>query len=105
MIFFDNDVFKLSEKLNVTTINYGLTDISILDNFYCDLDAVNCEIEKLPITLVGGLYKPDNGKKYIDGRKIYIQNMRGTELPYLVNDQLKKVVSKISKNSLTEPTT
>jgi len=101
MIFFDNDVFKLSKNLNVTTINYGLTDISILDNFYDDLDAVNCEIEKLPITLVGGLYKPDNGKKYIDGRKTYIQNMRGTELPYLVNDQLKKVVSEITKVDLS----
>lgn len=69
-------VFKLSPDLNWKTIHTGFANVTIIENFYEDIAAVNREISKLPIT------KTSTDSRYFDGRKSWIMNMAGTSLPY-----------------------
>lgn len=90
---FDNNVFELSDSLEVKTKNIGIANITIIDNFYKNIEEVLNEIKKLPMTLI--YHESDNNKNYFDARKCYCPNMIGTEIPYQYNKQLKKLVSQI----------
>lgn len=90
---FDNNVFQLSDSLEIETKDIGIANITIIDNFYKNIEEVFNEIEKLPMTLIYD--ESDNNKNYFDARKSYCSNMNGTEIPYQYNNQLKKLVSQI----------
>lgn len=90
---FDNTVFQLSNSLEIKTKDMGIANITIIDNFYSNIEKVLIEIEKLPMTLV--YYESDNNKKYFDARKCYCSNMIGTEIPYENGKQLKQLVGDI----------
>lgn len=74
---FHPEVFKLSPDLNWKTIHTGLANVTIIENFYEDIAAVNREVSKLPIT------KTSTDSRYFDGRKSWAMNMAGTCLPYV----------------------
>lgn len=90
---FNNKIFKLSDNLNYETIDTKLEKITIIENFYEDIDLVLSELNKLPITLTYEYL--ENNITFFDGRKCYMENMKGTEIPY--TEHLIKLVSKIIK--------
>ena len=90
---FDNNVFVINNSLQVELVETDRASITIIDNFYEDIVSVNRELSKLPITKVFNQY-PDNGVTYFDGRKVYCNNMQGTQIPYT---QDKSLTSKVGE--------
>ena len=88
---FNNKVFCLNLDLTCHHVDTETTRLTIIDDFYVDLDLVLHEVEKLPITKV--LFDGANNVDFLDGRKVYAQNMMGTQLPFVT--QLQGLISKI----------
>lgn len=88
---FNNKIFKLNNNLSYQTIDTKLAKITIIENFYEDINFVLNELEKLPITLCLG--HSENNVTFFDGRKCYMENIKGTEIPYILD--LTKLVSNI----------
>lgn len=91
---FDNTVFKFNADMVVETIDTSITKVTVIDDFYEDIDSVLKQIEKLPIAKVWGKY-PLNNKIFFDGRKVYANNMDGSQLPYTEDGLLNQKVSEI----------
>jgi hypothetical protein len=90
---FDNTVFEINEDPIVNTIDTEIAKITTIDNFYKDIDGVMAQLPKMPISLIWE--QPDNNKTFIDARKVYRSNMRGTILPYAFDGSLNKLLSTI----------
>jgi hypothetical protein len=90
---FDNNVFVINNSPQVEPVETDRASITIIDNFYEDIVSVNRELSKIPITKVFHQYS-DNGVTYFDGRKVYCNNMQGTEIPYT---QDKSLTSKVGE--------
>jgi hypothetical protein len=90
---FENELFELSGNPIITTIDTKIAKITTIDNFYKDIDGVIAQLPKMPISLIWE--QPDNNKTFIDARKVYKSNMRGTTLPYSIDGSLCKLVSSI----------
>lgn len=90
---FENQLFELSGNPIIKTIDTKIAKITTIDNFYKDVDSVIRQIPKMPISLIWD--QPDNNKTFIDARKVYKSNMRGTTLPYIIDRSLCKLVSSI----------
>ena len=100
MEVFNNNIFRLSPNLSYETVDTPLAKITIIDNFYEDIDSVILECDKLP----GTHTVCSTPNEIIDLRKGYIVNMGGTELPFI--DQYTEVVREIIGYSgvmVTEP--
>ena len=78
---FDPTVFKLNDDLVYETIDTSVAKITIIDDFYEDIDSVLDQIDKLPTTMVWRK-QPNINKTHFDGRKVYANNMTGSELRY-----------------------
>ena len=76
MILFDPEVFSINPDIISTRVTTPLCAITILDNFYRDFDKVIEQYDKLPVALT--VY---NDNDCFDGRKCYVSNMKGTEIP------------------------
>lgn len=90
---FDNTVFKVNTDMIVNTIETVDGKITILDNFYEDIESVLKQIDKLPMTTVWNNKK--NNVTYLDARKSHPNNMEGTFLPYTVDGMLQTLVADI----------
>jgi hypothetical protein len=97
------EVFKLSADLNWSTTYTGISNVTVIDNFYENIDAVNKEISKLPIV------KTSTDPRYFDGRKSWIMNMAGTYLPYVpmkgVKSEEYTIVNLVCEICQTHPST
>lgn len=90
--FFNNNIFKLNSNLKIKDIETKIGKITIIEDFYENINAINEEIEKIPITLVWeNFFKKNNGTLFLDGRKTYISTMEGMRLPFI--DELKTIFS------------
>jgi len=92
-LVFDNNVFEINEDPIITTIDTEIAKITTIDNFYKDVDGVIAQLPKMPISLIWE--QPDNNKTFIDARKVYQSNMRGTTLPYAFDGSLHTLLSNI----------
>jgi len=92
-LVFDNNVFEINEDPIITTIDTEIAKITTIDNFYKDIDGVIAQLPKMPISLIWE--QPDNNKTFIDARKVYKSNMRGTTLPYAFDGSLHTLLSNI----------
>lgn len=90
---FDNTVFKVNADMAVDTISTSDGRITILDNFYEDIESVLKQIDKLPMTTVWNNKK--NNITYLDARKNYVNNMVGTDMPFTNDGILKNLVADI----------
>lgn len=90
---FDNEVFEINEDPIINTIDTKIAKITTIDNFYKNIDGVIAQLPKMPISLIWE--QPDNNKTFIDARKVYKSNMRGTILPYAFDGSLNTLLSNI----------
>ena len=90
---FDNKVFEINEDPIINTIDTKIAKITTIDNFYKDIDSVIRQLPKMPISLIWD--QPDNNETFIDARKVYKSNMRGTTLPYAFDGSLNILLSNI----------
>ena len=90
---FDNKVFEINEDTIINTIDTKIAKITTIDNFYKDIDSVIRQLPKMPISLIWD--QPDNNETFIDARKVYKSNMRGTTLPYAFDGSLNILLSNI----------
>jgi len=97
---FDPKVFKLNADMVYETVMSSVAPITIIDNFYEDIDSVLEEIDKLPVAMAWK--QPDNNKKYFDGRKVYANNMLGTELQFTQDNILVEKVAEIDEYDKTK---
>lgn len=101
---FDPTVFKLNTDMVSETVITPVASISVIDNFYVDIDSVLEQIDKLPLATVWK--QPDNNKTYFDGRKVYSNTMIGSELQFTQDNILIEMVAEIDnydKNKITFP--
>ena len=91
---FNNKVFVVNDSPQMETIETDRARITIIDNFYEDVDSVLVELDKLPITKVFTEFL-DNGVTFFDGRKSYASNMSGTEIGYIGDNSLRNKISEI----------
>ena len=99
---FDPKAFKIDADMVYETVSSSVAPITIIDNFYEDIDAVLEQIDKLPIATVWK--QPDNNKKYFDGRKVYSNTMLGTELQFTQDNILVEKVAEIDEYDKTKIT-
>ena len=88
---FDNNLFVLNDSPQVESIQTDRAKITIIDNFYKDVDSVLGEIDKLPFTKVYTRFL-GNGVTFFDARKVYTNNMQGSEIPYTQDNSLTSKV-------------
>ena len=91
---FDNNLFVLNDSPQVESIQTDRAKITIIDNFYKDVDSVLGEIDKLPFTKVF-IHYSGNGDTFFDARKVYTNNMSGSEIPYTKDNSLTSKVGEI----------
>ena len=91
---FDNNLFVLNDSPQVESIQTDRAKITIIDNFYKDVDSVLGEIDKLPFTKVFTSFL-GNGVTFFDARKVYTNNMSGSEIPYTKDNSLTSKVGEI----------
>ena len=91
---FNNETFVVNKDMKVETIETSVAKITIIDDFYEDIDSVIDQVDKLPVTKIWN-HDPNNNKTYFDGRKVYCNNMKGSLLPYSVDGTLINIVSEI----------
>ena len=91
---FNNNVFVLNDSSQMETIETDRAKITIIDNFYEDVDSVLVELDKLPITKVFTRFL-DNGVTFFDGRKSYAANMSGSGISYVEDKSLRNKLSEI----------
>ena len=91
---FDNTAFVVNKDMKIETVETSLANITIIDDFYEDIDSVLEQLDKLPMSMVWK-NNSNNNKTYFDGRKVYCNNMSGTLLPYSENNSLTNIVSDI----------
>jgi hypothetical protein len=91
---FNNNVFVLNDSPQIETIRTDVAEIIIIDDFYEDIDSVLGEIDKLPFTKVFPNFS-GNGDTFFDARKVYTNNMLGSEIPYTIDDSLEGRVSEL----------
>ena len=92
-LVFDNQVFVLNDNPTIKTIDTEVAKITIIDNFYEDIQSVVNQLSKLSMSLIWE--QDDNNITFLDARKVYSGNMKGTELTYVRNESLKNLVSTI----------
>jgi len=92
-LIFDNKVFVLNDNPIIETIDTEVAKVTIIDNFYEDIQSVTNQLSKLSMSLIWE--QDDNNITFLDARKVYSGNMKGTELTYVRNESLKKLVSNI----------
>lgn len=90
---FMNDCFILNKNPIIETIDTEVAKISIIDNFYDDVQLVLDQIPKLPMSLIWD--QEDNNETFLDVRKVYSSNMQGTLLSYIVDNSLRNLVSNV----------
>lgn len=78
MVIFDNNAFTLNSNLTYRHVKLSNSNAIVIDDFYADFDRVYDEMSKLPVAVTD--FSSDN---MFDGRKAYVGNMKGTELPYI----------------------
>ena len=91
---FDNNVFVLNDSPQVETIQTDVAELIIIDDFYKDMDSVLREMDKLPFTKVFPNFS-GNGDTFFDARRIYSNNMSGSEIPYTIDNSLRDRVSEL----------
>jgi hypothetical protein len=91
---FNNNVFVLNDSPQIETIQTDVAELIIIDDFYKDMDSVLGEIDKLPFTKVFPHYS-GNGDTFFDTRKVYTNNMTGSEIPYTIDNSLRDGVGEL----------
>lgn len=82
-VLFSPKTFDLSGKFFYEDLHTECGRVTIIDNFYKDLEAVRNELLKIPVCVLGTPEEIENrGDKYFIGRRSHVIGMRGTVPPY-----------------------
>ena len=80
---FSPKVFDLSRKFEFDHVETEQGKVIIIDHFYKNFEAVQQEIQKIPICELGTDEEIENrGEKFFIGRRSHVIGMRGTVPPY-----------------------
>jgi len=90
---FDNKVLVLNKNPIIETLDVGPAKVTVIDNFYEDVDGVIAQIPKMPVSLVWD--QEGNNETFFDGRRVYRSNMEGSIIPYAFDHTLPNLVSSI----------